>query len=231
MGHFSLGLARLVGDEGTVIAADVQEKMLAKTDARARRAGLSCRIKVHPCGAREIGVGVGVVDFVLAFWMVHEVPAPAGFLRELRACLRPGGKILVAEPRLHVSSGAFRRTIEVARGAGLRVCATPRVALSRSVVLEVDPEPVGETTELGPAASPRRPWSPRRIAGVALLGVSFVLGWPAVALAGILALRWGQPAVVAVGGPVLLVIAHLVFSAGVYLAGGDRLLAALRRHS
>lgn len=229
MGHFSLGLARLVGDEGTVIAADLQEEMLARTDARARRAGLSRRMRVHRCGAREVGVGLGRVDFVLAFWMLHEVPAPAGFLRELRACLRPGGKILVAEPRLHVSGRAFLRAIEVAREAGLRVCAAPRVALSRAVVLEVDPDPRVGAARPAPPAAPPHPSSPRRMAGVALLGASFVLGWPAVALAGVLAARWEQPLVVAVGGPVLLGIAHLMFTAGAYLAGADRLLAAVRR--
>ena len=37
-GHFSIGMARLVGDAGKVVAADLQEKMLEKTLSRARRA-------------------------------------------------------------------------------------------------------------------------------------------------------------------------------------------------
>lgn len=47
MGFFSIELARLVGDEGAVIATDVQQKMLDAVGARARRAGLSRRIRLR----------------------------------------------------------------------------------------------------------------------------------------------------------------------------------------
>src|SRR5512146_1437322 len=56
MGHFTLGLARLVGEGGLVIAADLQERMLARTEARARRAGLAGRIRLHRCEPGALGL-------------------------------------------------------------------------------------------------------------------------------------------------------------------------------
>lgn len=41
MGFFTLELARAVGPKGRVVAVDVQAKMLAALERRARRAGLS----------------------------------------------------------------------------------------------------------------------------------------------------------------------------------------------
>ena len=73
MGFFSIGLANLVGRKGYVIAADIQQKSLDALKGRAEKAGVSDRIRIHRCEPNEIGVGLPV-DFILAFWMVHEVP-------------------------------------------------------------------------------------------------------------------------------------------------------------
>jgi len=140
MGFFSLGLARLVGEEGQVIAADLQPEMLAKTEARARRAGLAGRIRLHRCAPTELGLAERQADFILAFWMAHEVPDAAHFFRQLRALLLPGGRVLVAEPRLHVTERRVRELLSAARAAGLRPCGAPPVAASRSVLLEADPD-------------------------------------------------------------------------------------------
>ncbi len=54
-GHYSLGMARLTGASGHVVAADVQQKMLDKTMERARKAGLDEIIR--PCCARLAASG------------------------------------------------------------------------------------------------------------------------------------------------------------------------------
>jgi len=151
MGFFSLGLARLVGEEGTVIAADLQPEMLSRTEARARDAGLAGRIQLHRCAATELGLAGRQIDFVLAFWMVHEVPDAVAFFRQLRASLRPGGRILVAEPRIHVPERRFQQVVAAAGEAGLRPCGAPPVRLSRAVLLESgqDGRPVVGAPRLG----------------------------------------------------------------------------------
>ena len=133
MGYFSIPLARLVGPGGKVICVDLQEQMLAGVRGRAERAGVADRVRLHRAGTDGLGVDE-TADFALAFWMLHEVPAQAAFLAEVIACLKPSGRLLVVEPRLHVSGAAFERSVAIARGAGLLPVARPVVALSRAVL-------------------------------------------------------------------------------------------------
>ncbi|HEX9108920.1 MAG TPA: methyltransferase domain-containing protein, partial [Longimicrobiales bacterium] len=72
MGFFTLELARLVGPGGHVVAVDIQPKMLASLERRARRAGLADRIETRLAQVDSLGVEdlAGRVDFALAFAMV-----------------------------------------------------------------------------------------------------------------------------------------------------------------
>ena len=135
MGFFSIGLAKLVGDKGCVIAADIQPKMLEATQKRADKNGLSSIIRLHKSEPNSLGVDTPV-DFILAFWMVHEVPNPKLFFHQIRACLKTNGRILVVEPKLHVSSKRFRETVALAQESGLHLCDTPSIKLSRSVIFK-----------------------------------------------------------------------------------------------
>jgi 2-polyprenyl-3-methyl-5-hydroxy-6-metoxy-1,4-benzoquinol methylase len=134
IGHFSLGMARLVGPGGRVIAADLQERSLAILGRRARRAGLADRITIRTCTPDSCGVA-GPVDFALAFWMLHETPSPERFCRDIGAILAPGGRLLIAEPSFHVSAAAFEEELAAAARAGLRLLERPRVRASRAALL------------------------------------------------------------------------------------------------
>ena len=92
MGVNAIGLARIVGDAGLVIAVDLQQEMLDVLRRRAQRAGVVDRIRLHRCGPDALGVDA-TVDFVDAFWMVHEVPDVRVFMREVSSGLRAGGKL------------------------------------------------------------------------------------------------------------------------------------------
>ncbi len=133
-GFASLGLARLVGEGGKVISADLQPEMLAMVDERAARAGLSERIILHQCAERKVGVEEDM-DFILAFWMVHELPDASDFFREMYGLLKPEGLLLLAEPKIHNTARGFDRTVSQAMEAGFVVSETPRVRLSRAAVL------------------------------------------------------------------------------------------------
>ena len=133
-GFVSLALAWMVGEEGLVISADVQPEMLEMVRERATRAGLSDRIRTQCCEPGRIGVREAL-DFVVAFWMVHEVPESRRFLKEICARLRPGGRFFIAEPKVHVSQNRFMRTVQEAEEVGFIVLESPSVRLSRAVVL------------------------------------------------------------------------------------------------
>jgi SAM-dependent methyltransferase len=134
MGYFTLGLAKLVGPGGKVIAVDLQEEMLAALNRRALRAGMSDRIVLHRCRPDRLGVEE-IADFVLAFWMVHEVRDKSRFFGEIFSFLKTDGRLLLVEPRLHVNRSRFGRTVEVCRTAGFRLLGEPAVALSRTVLM------------------------------------------------------------------------------------------------
>lgn len=135
MGFCSIAMARMVGNEGKVIAVDLQQKMLDVLAKRAKKAGVAERIETHRCEADSLGVDTAV-DFVLAFMMVHEVPNARRLLTEVHAYLKLKGKLLIAEPRFHVSGRAFQATVTVAEEVGLHLAEEPRVRWCRAAVLE-----------------------------------------------------------------------------------------------
>jgi hypothetical protein len=61
----------------------------------------------------------------------------------------------------------------------------------------------------------------RIIFGVAAIGFSYVIGWPAISALGALAIYINRPWLIAIGGPLLYGLSHLVFLLGMYLAGYD----------
>lgn len=61
--------------------------------------------------------------------------------------------------------------------------------------------------------------SARILLGVFLIGFSYVIGWPAVSALTGLAVYLREPLVAVVGGPLTYGLSHLVFMAGMYLAG------------
>jgi ubiquinone/menaquinone biosynthesis C-methylase UbiE len=134
MGYFSIPLARMVGDRGKVIAADVQAQVLAVLQKRARKSGVEGRIVTHLCESDSIGVHERI-DLALAFWMVHEVPNQSKFFREMKVLLKADGKLLVAEPTIHVTRAMFKETLKRAGEVGFTVTDTPRVFMSRTAVL------------------------------------------------------------------------------------------------
>ncbi|MHB1034972.1 MAG: class I SAM-dependent methyltransferase [Pirellulales bacterium] len=135
VGWFSIPMAGLVGHEGRVIAVDLQPKMLDMLRRRAEKAGVADRIQLHKCDAHRLGVEAET-DFALAFAMVHEVPDSDRLLREIHACLKPGGKLLLAEPPLHVSAKTFASEVATAEQVGFRTADTPQVRWSRAVLFE-----------------------------------------------------------------------------------------------
>jgi SAM-dependent methyltransferase len=136
MGMFAIALAKLVGEQGRVIAIDLQQKMLDVLVKRAQRANVAERIHAHHCGADSIGFyEAAAVDFALAFYSVHEVSDHRRLLGEIWACLRPSGQMLLIEPKMHVAAHDFENMVSLAEELGFGQDQRPRIRLSRAVVL------------------------------------------------------------------------------------------------
>ena len=61
----------------------------------------------------------------------------------------------------------------------------------------------------------------KNYAGIFLMCFSYILGFPAIGLLGALSIYWREPKLIMIGGPLLFIVAHLVFMAGMVLAGGN----------
>ena len=134
MGYFTIPMARLAGPRGRVIAVDLQERMLAGIRLRAEKAGLQDRIVLHLGEIDSVAPGTAA-DFILTFWMFHEIPEPTRFLAELSGLLKENGSWLLSEPRMHVSKKAFEATTAAALQAGFRIESRPGIPMSRAVLL------------------------------------------------------------------------------------------------
>ena len=133
-GFFSMPMAEMVGETGKVIAVDIQDGMLERLKNRVAGDEVERRIQLHRAEERRIGLSE-TVDFALAFYMVHEVPDQAEFLREVKSILKPDGSFLVIEPMFHVSKKAFEETTSKAKAVGFVANRGPGVFFSRSAVL------------------------------------------------------------------------------------------------
>ncbi len=135
-GYFSIEMAKLVGESGKVIAADLQPQMLERVEKKAGKHKVQQRMEFHQCHATGIGLKKKV-DFILAFYMIHETGDSKAFLAEMKQLLNPGGKILIVEPKMHVTRELFESILDEAKEAGLKVAAFPEKKGGRSVLLTV----------------------------------------------------------------------------------------------
>jgi ubiquinone/menaquinone biosynthesis C-methylase UbiE len=133
-GFFSLAMAEMVGEKGRVISVDIQEEMLQMLRGKSERAGLKSRILPHKAQPDKIGISQ-MVDFALAFYMIHEVPDKKSFLREVTSRLKTDGRFLIVEPKFHVSKPDFDNTLKVAQSAGLKQISEPKILFSRAALL------------------------------------------------------------------------------------------------
>jgi ubiquinone/menaquinone biosynthesis C-methylase UbiE len=133
-GFFTLEMAKMLRGTGKVIAADVQEGMLKKVRKKIKGTDLEHTVELHKSNFENIDI-VEKVDFVLAFWMVHEVRNQKKFLEELASILRPDGLVFIIEPKLHVSKRKFERMIDMIKESGLTIVESPKVFFSRTVLL------------------------------------------------------------------------------------------------
>jgi len=135
-GIFTVQMAKMVGETGKVIAVDLQQGMLDIARQKAENNGVTSGIIFHCCESDSLGLKEQA-DFILAFYMVHEVPDKERFFKEVSALLKDNGIFFLVEPRLfHVSKKAFSNTISLAQECGLSAMGIRKVALSRSMLMK-----------------------------------------------------------------------------------------------
>ncbi|MCL2156132.1 MAG: class I SAM-dependent methyltransferase, partial [Leptospirales bacterium] len=77
----------------------------------------------------------GEFDFILLFWMYHEVHNKEIFIKEIISVATNKTKIFIAEPKIHVPEKNFYASIQLLLDSGFHIIDKPNVSFSRTVVL------------------------------------------------------------------------------------------------
>ena len=136
IGYFTIPMAKLVGDRGRVIAADIQQEMLTAIKKRAKQRDVEGRIILQLSSSDSLNVKTKV-NFILAFWMVHEVSDKPLFLTQLRSLLKDDGRFLLVEPKFHVTKRKFTASVRLALKAGFALDDSPQISLSKSALFRI----------------------------------------------------------------------------------------------
>ena len=137
-GFFTREFAKRAGDNGKVIAVDLQEGMLRILREKMEREGLLHRVMIHQCPPDSIGLPPGydgTVDVACAIFVVHEVPDPVRLFGEMYRLLRPGGLFFYTEPFYVVPGREFREHLKEAENAGFEVVKRHLFFLNRAAHL------------------------------------------------------------------------------------------------
>jgi hypothetical protein len=73
--------------------------------------------------------------------------------------------------------------------------------------------------------------TPRLITGLVLMGLSYVIGWPAVAALGVLAVWLNEPLIAIIGCPTTYGLSYGVFILGAWLARAPHYMGKLVRYT
>jgi SAM-dependent methyltransferase len=103
-GYFLPYLSRAVGDQGRVLALDIEPDMVAHMTARAEHEKLG-NVVAQLVKPDDPGLPPESVDRVLIVDTWHHIDARPGYATKLRAALRPGGTVTIVDFTLESSHG------------------------------------------------------------------------------------------------------------------------------
>ncbi len=118
-GFYTLQLAKLVGENGKVLAVDIQPEMLHMLSERARDEGIT---NIEPIHGTQIDPRLEPesVDLILLVDVYHEFSHPKQMLAAMRKALKPGGRIALAEFRMEDRSVPIKRLHKMSKKQILR---------------------------------------------------------------------------------------------------------------
>lgn len=95
-GRITIPLGRAVGEQGRVVAVDIQPRMLDRARDKVSAAGLQNITLLH-AGAGEGKLGKTQFDRAVLVTVLGEIPNRAAALQEVLQSLKPGGLLAVTE--------------------------------------------------------------------------------------------------------------------------------------
>lgn len=135
-GFFTIEASKMMNGTGKVIAVDLQKGMLDRLQSKIHNNADYKNIELHHCKANRIGINEKA-DFILAFYVIHEISDQESLFNELRTILKPHGKILIVEPKFHVKKQGFKEIILEAQDSGFKPHKCKQPLFSRAVMLTI----------------------------------------------------------------------------------------------
>ena len=134
-GYFTLEIAKLLNNNGKVIASDVQKGMLELLKQKLRNSELKRLIEIHNSQENTLCL-TERVDFILAFYSFHEMKYIDSIIHDLTRIVKPETKIFISEQKLHVSKNTFNKIIAKMENSGFEICGRPLIFFSRTVIMK-----------------------------------------------------------------------------------------------
>ncbi|HOO78365.1 MAG TPA: class I SAM-dependent methyltransferase [bacterium] len=100
-----------------LVGIDASPKMIAWGRRRVREEGLEKRVKLRTARVPGALPPTGGCAAVISNSLLHHLPDPDALWREVRACCRPGGAVLVVDLARPVSRARARELVETYSGA------------------------------------------------------------------------------------------------------------------
>jgi ubiquinone/menaquinone biosynthesis C-methylase UbiE len=130
-GFFTFGLAALVGSTGKVYATDIQDRALELI--KRRSIGTSFENTINTLNANKEGFEIDdKFDFVLNFWMLHEVENKPAFISKITQMIKPESRYLLVEPKFHVNRKHFEEEVNLVISHGMKIVERPKIWVSRA---------------------------------------------------------------------------------------------------
>lgn len=95
-GYYTVRLAERVGEQGRVLAQDIDDAALKRLGTRVERERLD-NVSIKPGDADDPRLPSASFDRIFMVHMYHEVTEPYAFIWRMRTALKPGGQVIVVD--------------------------------------------------------------------------------------------------------------------------------------
>lgn len=119
-GFFTIEAARRAGPDGSLVAVDIQPKMIALLEQRLRQAGVT-NVETHVASAYTLPAADGSLDRAFLVTVLPEIPDQRRALAELHRVLKPGGVLSITEEFLDPDYPFAAETIQRVEAAGFHL--------------------------------------------------------------------------------------------------------------
>jgi ubiquinone/menaquinone biosynthesis C-methylase UbiE len=135
-GVFSIEIAKLLEGTGKVISVDMQDGMLEIVKNKISGKSYEKNIVLHKCSQDKINIKENI-DFVLMYFMIHEVPDKENLLNEVLPLINKNGIIMIVEPKIHgLSKRALNKLKDKIIENGFEEYSNLKTFFTRGIVLK-----------------------------------------------------------------------------------------------